>query len=473
NANHIFNAIHYSMRQWGSSLHHNGMSYFIATVPAGTEFYHGTWTSEPVQGIEWLAFEPEHAMLFAVSRRSRRKPPPGDKPGNNRPPSRSDDDTRSHGRNKMASPPKWNERFLHTYGAKKNLRLLYLDGMSAAKSDKGTLDTQDVVLLNITNGGLMNELERARGMCALAEKEWGNQIDGILRMEGGFEIILCSFAKNLNTIRVTQAKERPRRGGMHMGLTNEAFFSYYQAITSRYHGIGGNRVSLDYENFVTAYDYPHFDLFPGNEKLPRLQHLPDDVITTLREAVQNLALASSSSSSSSSSSRVGFSETPSSSAAPFDWQAVTDLIVARYAPRLSYIRSGAFPTAESLRDELERTLQPFIDFEFRNETLEINRCAKYFLTSTPDPAVTLAGRAISQVSYQICSTISSIASGLNESEDEGNAGSLDHATAMKQVEELMDYLNWPEWKECRGCKDDEVCVVPVWPWGAKKDWESP
>lgn len=65
NANHIFNTIQDSMRQWGSSLHHNGVSYFLARVPAGTQFYHGTSKDTPVIGTEWLAFEPEHAMVFA------------------------------------------------------------------------------------------------------------------------------------------------------------------------------------------------------------------------------------------------------------------------------------------------------------------------------------------------------------------------------------------------------------------------
>ncbi|GME41557.1 hypothetical protein BKCO1_320003 [Neofusicoccum parvum] len=46
NANHVFNAIHSSMRQWGSSLNHNGMSFFLASVPEGTQFYHGRSSNE-------------------------------------------------------------------------------------------------------------------------------------------------------------------------------------------------------------------------------------------------------------------------------------------------------------------------------------------------------------------------------------------------------------------------------------------
>jgi hypothetical protein len=45
NAFQIFNAIHSAMRQWGSSLNHNGMSFFLATVPEGQLFYHGSQNS--------------------------------------------------------------------------------------------------------------------------------------------------------------------------------------------------------------------------------------------------------------------------------------------------------------------------------------------------------------------------------------------------------------------------------------------
>ena len=80
NANHVFNAIHSSMRQWGSSLNHNGMSFFLATVSAGTQLYHGTSKAEEIEGMEWLAFEPEHALMFA-------RPPPGPPPGDDHGPS--------------------------------------------------------------------------------------------------------------------------------------------------------------------------------------------------------------------------------------------------------------------------------------------------------------------------------------------------------------------------------------------------
>ncbi|KAJ8109866.1 hypothetical protein OPT61_g7148 [Boeremia exigua] len=365
NANHIFNAIHSSMRQWGGSLNHNGMTMFLATVPEGTQLYHGTSSPDFVKGMQWLAFEPEHALIFARpprqlpsggersrlshgrehgdlegmshdeqdrgthqlspeyghsdehkhdpppppppherklcsstgsspslplydecrSRKHREHgPPPPLPPGhiykpypppprkdrsyegprrpwnvehrrspsadrNNLPehhepllnrvnsldqhPSPSsqhnwDHDTsheplelrsvtanpqKRHSQQPLRDPTPASEEervgYLHTYAPTHELHLLYIDGLSAGKTRNGTLDTQDLLLLNLTTGGprepghpMGDEMARANGLCELAATVWQNRIDGIIRMEGGFEIILCDFAAHLQRIDV-------------------------------------------------------------------------------------------------------------------------------------------------------------------------------------------------------------------------------------------------------------------------------
>jgi hypothetical protein len=138
NANHLSNAVHSSMRQWGSSLNHNGMSFFLAVVPSGTYLYHGSSSSEPVQGTEWLAFEPEHATIFAIPRMSRQS---------------------QHNRQKPLGRSPLEDHvevgYLHTYTVTHDLRLLYIDGLSAGKTLNGTLDTQDILLLNSSKPDLM------------------------------------------------------------------------------------------------------------------------------------------------------------------------------------------------------------------------------------------------------------------------------------------------------------------------------
>lgn len=112
-----------SRAPWRPGECHVRHALFIATVPEGTEFYHGTSSAEPKTGMDWLAFESEHALIFA-------------RPGSNRIPDEDHDEEK-------ALP----YGYLHTFRTRHDLRLLYIDGVSAAKSDRGTLDLQDVVLL--------------------------------------------------------------------------------------------------------------------------------------------------------------------------------------------------------------------------------------------------------------------------------------------------------------------------------------
>lgn len=501
NENHIFNVIQDSMRQWGSSLHHNGVSFFLAGVPAGTQLYHGTSKANPVNGTEWLAFEPEHAMVFA---RPRRGPPPHLPP--------NDDDTEpedgGHGElrkrehhdtdEKHHGPPKAldeNESgYLHTYAAAKDLRLLYLDGMSAAKTSKGTLDSQDAVLFSglfddsPSRGGQENE--RARLACEMAKTEWDDRIDGVLRMEAGFEIILCDFERDLTPVRITQVKQNseeqrgprnrkhgdrngPRkdggdkhddvhglrkeddgkrhgpggpggpRGPPHGGPGNGPDSSrWMRAITARYNGIGGNRVSLNFNHFVTAFS-SNVDLFQDNSTLPRLANLSPGGRAFIRAEVTNLIMTHH---------PADFSE---------DWQAITDMIVTRYSKELSYFVSGSIDSIEHLQSEIERVLTPFIDYSERGDGAEIERCATQFLPSSSLESGSIAANAVHGVARRICSSLI----------EAGKEKELE--SAVQVVRNLVSYLDWATWKECRGCAANEICVVPIWPMGTIQDYESP
>ncbi|KAI5206149.1 hypothetical protein E4T39_02721 [Aureobasidium subglaciale] len=654
-ANHIFNAVHDSMRQFGSSLNHNGMSLFVATVPEGTEFYHGTSKRDRINGTEWLAFEPEHALIFA---RGHRGPPPGHAPGEGRPPpskvddeklkgtylldtppkssdrkhingdrkerpagNRSEhrgskdgkkrpgkhlDDKKCHGPSRNMAhivvrlrlitvlrlpphhngpprhcppgeghlpcdgspgeghrgsprrgppfdhygpPPEWehhdhraehhgedehhehhgpppheffdelndphhhhrdhdehhggfslppigfwvhrlgdllrnpkrrhtpviesmssplpplpekiesraeqeplvsdvsedrNSGYLHTYRTKHSLRLLYVDGQSAAKSQKGTLDTQDVLLLENSidhDSGMFGEKERANQMCKMAHEQWGDRVDGILRMEGGFEIILCDFAAHLDVVSI--AKTNPKAsGGFGGGGDNGDGFNYYRAVAARYHGIGGGRVVLNYEDFVSAFAYPEAIYFDKTGR-PRLNNA-STIIENVREAVDKMVLRKD------------------SNVEAVDWQVVADMVIVRYADRIEYLTTGSLTTLDAFQAEIERALRPFIDYSARNSSSEIERCADQFvpghiLTTT----TSIAAQAIRQVTYTICSSLS------NASEQ------TDYNTALDQVKQLREYLSWTTWKQCRGCAADEICFLPIWPVGTAEDLKQP
>ncbi|KAL4781481.1 hypothetical protein BJX76DRAFT_335309 [Aspergillus varians] len=441
NANHIFNALHSSMRQWGSSLNHNGMSFFLATVPEGTQLYHGDWRSDPIQGPEWLAFEPEHALVFTHA--FPHNPPPGDggSAPDPRPPLRPFPHESQH---VIGQPSEVEDGFLHTFAAVKDLRLLYLDGMSAGKTDNGTMDSQDRILLRDElgddEGGMMDEHRRAELFCRMVQDRWDRRLDGMLRMEAGFEVVLCDFS-NLEVQQVARVrpseKGKPGRDiGMHAGRV------WLPAVASRYWNIGGDRVTLNYDHFITAYTYG-LDLFPDKGKdQPRLEHLPSNELEPMRQDLDDLIL-----------------NHEANKRSP-NWQAVADMVVERYGSKLRFLASGQTSTLQQLQEEIEDIVTPFIDYDRRNTSLEVEQCSMQFVRHST-LATTLAADAVLSVSRSICATL---LEALYHTE---------YDSVVDQIQGLMGYLAWTIWKDCNGCGDHEICMIPMWPMGTVDDYNHP
>lgn len=489
NANHVFNAIHSSLRQWGSSLQHNGMSFFLASVPEGTQFYHGRHGNETVKGIEWLAFEPEHAMVFAGPRPRRPPPgrgPPGETPGDGPPgppPMHAEGGPKKkHGRKPphddyhgQSSPTDATDRqspmgkpnsekanskqeeesagYLHTYRTKNPLSLLYIDGMSAGKTNKGTLDSTDIVLLGWNasddkSHGRWGEDARAQQLCDIAAHEWGDRIDGFLRMEMGFEIILCDFEKHLDTERVTKVEGRvPDERGPRGGFGD---MTYYRAVAARFDGIGGNRVQLNYDDFVTAYAYG-LDLFHG-EQLPRLVNVSNSTMETMRADITAMVLSHTP--------PAVYKKLP----APTNWQNIADMVVERYSSRFPDLLSSRVKSLQQFQAEVTAILRPYVDHGLRNSTAEVERCATPYLPrevlEAPE-AAPLAAHAIRGVATAICSSL------VNASQTK----TLEDAQSV--IRNLTEYLQWTTWKRCTGCEANEVCFIPIWPAGRTQDYEKP
>ncbi|KAL4926868.1 uncharacterized protein BDV17DRAFT_283071 [Aspergillus undulatus] len=426
NANHIFNSIHSSMRQWGSSVNHNGMSFFLATVPEGTQLYHGRANSDPVKGPEWLAFEPEHALVFAHPRpHPPGGPPKGGRPGPPPPSKRESQQV-------LGQPPQEKHGYLHTFAAARDLHLLYVDGMSAAKTNNGTTDSQDRILFRdqLKDGeDFMGETKRAELFCKMAKDRWKGRLDGMLRMEAGFEIVLCDFS-NVEVLHVT--REQPAKQGKPSDGGPGREQKWLPAVASRYWNIGGDRVTLDYDRFVTAYNYG-LDLFPGGEQSqPRLKHLSAAELEPILLDLDTLILE------------------PEVMEPSTNWQAVADMVVERYGTRLRFLASGQASTLEHLHEEIENAVTPFIDYDRRNRSLE---------RSTPVTPV--AANAVLSVSRSVCGTLLDALS------------HTEYDTVVEQIQGLMHYLAWTNWKYCNGCGDHEICMIPMWPMGTVDDYEHP
>ncbi|KAL9091284.1 MAG: hypothetical protein Q9165_004918 [Trypethelium subeluteriae] len=401
-ANYIFNEIHNSARQFGSSLNHNGMAFFIATVAAGTEFYHGTGSASRVNGMEWLAFEPEHALVFARPGSNRMEPRKNRGSKNaevhdedfRRNEREADSDARKIAKQKSTDPKIKSQvhGYLHTYRTKHALRLLYIDGASAAKSDKGTLDLQDFVILHhdpLHKSQLRNMTEvgedhiRAARMCQMAKERWEGLINGFLRMEAGFEVILCNFEKDLDPVRISQAKGVVGPPGMIADSP-----AYFKAIAARHHGLGGERVKLNYNNYVSLFTYEGVTYIDDTGR-PRVDNTSTSIESVL-EALDDMIL-----------------EEHYTATTSVNWQAIADMIVAKYSDRIAHLASGSIPTLEEFKTEAERPLRPFIDYSNRNREEENLWCKEHLIPWNSRYSNITAARAVLEINSPVSGSNSS------------------------------------------------------------------
>ncbi|KAK4112564.1 hypothetical protein N656DRAFT_845315 [Canariomyces notabilis] len=499
NAFAIFNAVHSAFRQWGSSLNHNGLSAFLVTVPEGVVLHHGTSSPNPPPGPEWLAFEIEHAELFARPRREKCPTkygcPPYSKPTNHHPSLHHSEqqqqletttkqftgETLVHQHEPPAdehddSDSDYGEHgYLHLYRTTAPLRLLYLDGMSAGNTAMGTLDLQDLVLRGERDADIMDEQARAAALCALLAADWG--LHGVLRMEAGFEIIKC--APFLDGMELLEANRRPERrpglsfggggggggggaregpGGGTEGYTRVHTLELVRALAQRYHGIGGGRVVVDYSSMVSGlfYDVNLTNPDASRAALPRLVGLSDGELRGIKERVEEVVRAR----------REGGKRV-------VDWQGVTDLIVARYADRLMYM-AWHIDALEDMQGEVNALLNTYIDYgaEDKGFKAATARCSKHY-TRTVRPETLEDGvilTALETVTFRICRVLFDVRELVV---GDTKAGEEAFTYAKLMLRGLMDQLRWTRWKECLGCGYHEVCFVPMWPFGDKDSYERP
>ncbi|KAK2013415.1 hypothetical protein LZ32DRAFT_604467 [Colletotrichum eremochloae] len=525
NAAYIFNEVHSAMRQWGSSVYHNGMGLIPATVPKGTLLYHGTRSNSTPEGFEWLAFEVEHSENFARSWRRRWTPPGGGGPPGGphggepidptvqgqKPLGGEDDERPPKGPGGPRRPDGPVRGYLHTYRANRDLKLLYIDGMGAGKTAMGTLDTQDYLLRGIDDAPGFGEADRARDICNMV-KGWG--LDGVIRMEIGFESIYCDFFDGLDLVSVLRRPWNDQLEGEHV----IDMFEWARAAGQRYDGIGAGRVRLDFGGMVSALWYPLNVSNPnGRRDMPRLGRLAEGERGAILARVEEIVKGA----------KWGDGKV--------DWQGVVDMMVSRYADRIEALADegedggdeaflgqvlvvtnslvdyprdasdSATEEAAALREEEEEEEEDYV-----KEARE--RCAAIHLAPatawrdewTPEDGMLYV--AVSAVAERICGDLFDVRSLVLEAAP-ALAGALSQAdvrdivaaaaTAAERdgdgdgekkkkklgdavergraaIQALKRDLGWTGWKRCKpGCGVAEVCFIAMWPFGYREDHFHP
>ncbi|KAH8655845.1 hypothetical protein BX600DRAFT_483050 [Xylariales sp. PMI_506] len=467
----IFNAIHNAMRQWGSSLHHNGMSFFLVTIPEDVMLYHGNKSPQTPLCPDWLAFEIEHAENFAPS-----PSPPHDRdPHSDTAAGGSQNIMVQDGDHAVPSGQEDEVRgYLHVYKTTRPLRFLYADGMSGAKTSMGTLDTQDFLLRGMTipeyeglldgelpnpdgsfrqqPSGPLDESQRATDLCALC-KEWGLQ--GVIRMEAGFEIIKCDFSEGLEEV---QALSRPVQ---HMNDRVARNFEFMRGLSERYDGIGSSRAIVDFSSMVSALFFPVNLTNPDDRRpdLPRIISIGQSQLAQIRHYLtwmieERLKI-------------------PCSRTRTIDWQGVSDLIVSRYADRLLVLAENT-DSVEVLSTVINFLLDMFVDGSgVEDQEIPVARCADHYLRSVRPvtEADELIYRAFKVVTHGICSTLFRVRSMVSANPSIPAAQTL--ASARGELAELVRILNWARFRRCPTCAMGEVCLIPMWPMGSTEDYYHP
>ncbi|KAI6781478.1 Thermolabile hemolysin-like protein [Emericellopsis cladophorae] len=194
-----------------------------------TVLYHGGRQAEPPSEPERLAFEIEHAENFGKSRREHQRPPPMGRP---------DGFDKAEGPRKPLMPPYEGHPgptgsqvgYFHTYVATRDLNVLYFDGMSAGKTDLGTLDSQDLLLRakSTTDNGFMDERERANDLCDIV-----TTYDGLggNRLSIDFSSIVSGFFFPINISSTTDERPDLIRLAAASELDSKGIKDYLQDIS--------------------------------------------------------------------------------------------------------------------------------------------------------------------------------------------------------------------------------------------------
>lgn len=402
------------------------MSFFRATVPRDTLLYHGNRRPDGPEGLDWLSFEISHAEIFSQGTRKN-----------------------GHG-------------YLHVYRTTRALRLLYVDGTSGGTTNMGTLDSQDYILRRsptlksqgsrqqpvLSWSEKVDEKDLATDLCQVA-KEW--HLEGIVRMEAGFEIIKCNFSDGLEPVH---ALRRPH--GFSMGLSTVKSFEFLRGITGQYHGLGSSQLTIDYSSMVSAYFFPINLTNPNTQRpdLPRLVSADGTELTAIYQYLGNVLTQRA-------------DDSPA-----VNWRDISDLIVERYADRIQFI-AEEITSVRTLEQLINFLLTVFIDYTDDEPDIPaaISRCKDLYLYSGPltTDADSLIQSAFRAVTTDVCESLFEIRqlAQLDVSDGEYVARAQDIA------QPLMGRLRWTRFKRCPPCRLDQVCAIPMWPLGTVEEYEKP
>ncbi|KAF7299488.1 hypothetical protein MIND_00898900 [Mycena indigotica] len=488
--NILFDTVNNLLQHWPNTRYRNGHTITPGTVAVGSLLFHGRSDPYLPTNPEWTATDPEHAYFFCGSTGfpSNKTDPP---------------------------PPEWptgNGCWQLTIVTTRPLNVIYFDGSSAANMKDGTLDTQDILAWGKAKPDRwLDERERIDDLCA-----WGKiyGVDGFLRMEMDFEIMLCDFSSGVELLSadflatwwnpyVVQDPRMARQALPHSSATSfirpssshpikitppdeptrnriiqTIQFQPLLAGSWHNHFPGDLRVTLDYTRLVSFYD------IEPSQSTERWDHRAGDVsqndIRRLKERLESSLLHVDSGSG-------------------VDWRALYRGVIDRWGQRLALLELMLKADEEAIviQRHLRLMLTPYTLLSVRPNTTSHWAAPVWQLCATRSTAyihsslsqrLTLSERtllrAVDDTNREICRQVVRMWSW-------GVESGVDTLVVMPEAEqphdtlwlfrhwnratgELMQWLDWSVWVKCKpACGEQEMCYLPTWPyfWARLRDPE--
>ncbi|KAJ7062288.1 hypothetical protein C8F01DRAFT_1024466 [Mycena amicta] len=468
-ANFLFDTVHNLLQHWPNTRYRNGHTIVPGTIAVGTLLFHGRSDEHLPANPEWTSTDPEHAYVFCGS---------GGIP-------------RSTGEE---VPPDWESVgcWQLTLVTTRPLKVLYFDGSSAAKMKDGTMDTQDLLVWGEASPDRwIDERLRLDDLCA-----WGKGfgVDGFLRMEMDFEVMICNFHSGIDLVKADYlSTDSPSVVGSHLTLTSVTHpipvgygLGVQLLLAGSWHNDfpGDLRVTLDYTKLVSFYDT---QLVPSRTQTVTAERWDHRAGTISREDMQRVKK------------RLEQSLLHPAVGSGVDWRALYRGVIDRWSGTLELLvhllhtEKELTEKAVLVQRHLRILLTPYILHSARpNSTSEqmdwvapvwhvcATRLTAYIHSSLHERLAasehTLL-RALDETNSEICRRVVRMWSwGVKAGFDallvppDTDSG-LDPATREllqrwnSETDELMKWLDWSVWVKCRpACGDDELCYLPTWPY---------
>ncbi|KAF8071565.1 hypothetical protein FPV67DRAFT_1481796 [Lyophyllum atratum] len=475
--NLVFDTVNSLLQHWPNTRYRNGHTIVPGTIPLGTLLYHGTRVPNVPSVPEWLATDPEHSYMFCRGS--------------------SDVDESC-----------WQ----FTFATTRPLKILYFDGTSAAKMEGGPMDSQDILAWGeVKPDWTYDEHRRINDLC-----DWGKGLglDGFVRMEMDFEIMLCDFSNGLRTVSKlhlpsSQLEKLPPRNMSRPPMPiippiPRVLSTVLETGSWHNHYPGDPRFHLDLSRLVSFYDTALIpSLIPLRHGQARHEHRLEGISRTEAQTVQRI---------------IADALTGVQAGSGVDWKTLFRVIALRYADRLELIHHllnsteaamasrTPLESAKLTQQQLRITLTPYIlhdalpppanpqsHGEAANHSWAspvFKHCATShtdFIASNPalscrlTPSEQLLLGAVQETNKEICRVVVKMwAEGVVEDLDpdlpQPSSPSLDPGRLENllngwraDISGLMGWLDWSVWIKCRpACSFEEMCYLPTWPFFEKR-----